>query len=220
MKIILLAIALIPSTSHAAEYACNGTGGWQAIEATSQAEALHIANARWPRHGGCVLGRPNDAFAIDPWFSHRQHLRPYLPADIRQMQNTNSRLAGARTSRSSLCDSNGGFLPDNSTDRGYCSEFDSKSMGKWKIRVAEKSDSDIWIWRKSEADSRFWAHVTPAAPVEVSAEAREYAKGRGFATQEAVSTSTPNRSQPINPAEAVQDVVKREVGDLINSFRK
>ena len=220
MKLVLLAIALIPSISHAAEYACNGANGWEAIEASSQAEALHTANARWARNGGCVLGSPNDSFAIDAWFSHRQHLRPYLPADIKQIQNTNRRKAAAPTNTSFLCDSSGGFLPDSSADKGYCSELDSKSMGKWKIRVAEKSDSDIWLWRKSAADWRFWAHVTPAAPVEVSSEAREYAKGRGFATQEAFSSSTPNRSQPIKPADAVQDAVKRGVGDLLKGLGK
>ncbi len=222
MKLALLTILLVPSMSHAAEYACNGANGWEAIEASSQAEALHTANARWPRNGGCVLGSPKDSFAINAWFSHRQHLRPYLPIDIKQIQTTNTRRKGVGTSdnTSFLCDSTGAFLPDSSTDKGYCSELESKSMGKWKLRVAEKSDSDIWLWRKSAANWQFWAHVTPAAAIEVSPEARDYAKGRGFTAQEASISSTPGRSQPTKPADAVQDMVKRGVGDLLKGLGK
>lgn len=228
MKLLLFVIFLVPCVSNAAEYACNGANGWESVEASSKAEALSIANQRWPRNGGCVAGNAKDSFAVNPWFKNRQHLRPYLPSDIKletDVVHRRETRKGVNNSTGFECDSTGAFLPDNSNDKGTCSTLQSASMGKWKMRIASRTDSDIHLWRMSGTSAKFWAHLRPSAPAELSQEAREYAKGRGLEGDQAsgMDSSSPQRTLEnrgtSNPADVVRDKVKSGISDIFKGLK-
>lgn len=210
----IIVLALVPCISEAAEYACRSPSGWESVQASSQAEASHTAKQRWSRIGGCALGSPNDAFVTDPTFANRKHLRPFLPPDIRY-SDTSGRGNKGESSGSFLCDSTGGFLPDNSTDKGGCSELESASMGKWKMRTSTQQRDHLILWRRSGANWQFWVHLNPSAVIQASPEARDYAQGRGFSVQE---TSVGSPTSSATPTDVVKEKIQKGVVDLLKGL--
>ena len=241
MKAVLFSILILPCLSQATEYSCQTPdGGHESVEAQSHAEAVYMSKQRWSSSrrggGGCSLGSPKDSFVTNSWFGNRKHLRPYLPPDIQfptttQTRKGEPRRKGDRGQTGFSCDSTGGFLPDNSTDVGGCSELESATMGKWKLRVAkhdlghpDSSDSDISLWRQSGANWQFWVRVTPHAVKQISPEARQYAKRRGFDAQgasggpAAVNPDAGKNGTAGSPTDVVQEQIKKGIGDLLKGL--
>lgn len=220
MKHLLLLTLLAPGLCWATGYHCKGPNGWEAFKAGSFEEARYLSQSKWHQTVPCISGDPSDSFDVDAFFSTRQHLRPFLPKDIRrppapQHDRGRAPQKGAVDLSSFRCGVDGNFTPDGSSDQSRCSLFESASMGKWKVRSTSLSQDDFSIWRLPNGDlhgpAKFWVHVAPGGVSQVSKEALDYARGRGF-TVNAPATTTSVIEAPDPNAPRIVDCKSSSLG--------
>jgi hypothetical protein len=137
-------------------------------------------------------------FVVNGFLATQKHIRPFVPADIRESYTAGGDL------KMFDCDVSGGFYPDSSNrqdpSRGRCREWISDSTKtSWLFRLT-KCRGITGVWKQEGASWKPWVAFSRAsegcpqgdgvANDAISPEARQYAASRGMDSQIAGPTSS------------------------------